>query len=181
MTTQTTIRFQIQSISLVVLERVRAAGIDAAGIPVEYVTATGGEPLRCCLRDALPGEELILFGYEPNLPPSPYREVGPVFAHRAPCAEAVSTYDYPSDWRGRPQVLRGYDSRGWIHEATKTHDGHNPESVVAEMLADPSVAQIHSRNIAYGCYMFAITRANGQADQPSLGFRRCGSHSGSHG
>ncbi|MCW2864272.1 MAG: hypothetical protein JWP48_5980 [Actinoallomurus sp.] len=38
-------------------------------------------------------------------------------------------------------------------------DGVDPEAVIAEMLSEPGVERIHSRNIAWGCYMFAITRA----------------------
>lgn len=55
-------------------------------------------------------------------------------------------------------MLRAYDVRGWIHEASRTHDGQDPERVIATMLSNPDVTQIHSRNIVYGCYMFTITR-----------------------
>jgi hypothetical protein len=58
-------------------------------------------------------------------------------------------------------VLRAYDQHGWIHDATTVHDGQDSEAVIAELLAVPDVAQIHSRNVAWGCYMFAITRADG--------------------
>ncbi len=99
----------------------------------------------------------MLFGYEPALPASPYREVGAIFAHAEPCDAPVAVDAYPSDWRGRSQVLRAYDERGWIHAAT-VHDGEHPEAVIEEMLSDPAVVQIHSRNVAYGCFMFAVTR-----------------------
>lgn len=89
---------------------------------------------------------------------SPYREVGAVLAHAEPCAGPVGIADYPRDWRGRPQVLRAYDDRGRIHDATMVHDGQDAEKVIAELLAEPGVVQLHSRNIAWGCYMFAITR-----------------------
>lgn len=79
--------------------------------------------------------------------------------HAEPCGGPASRTDYPTQWRGRPQVLRAYDSRGRIHEATRVHDGQAPEAVIAEILANPEVAYLHSRNVAYGCYMFAITRA----------------------
>lgn len=160
--TRTSVAFQIHPIPANVLDEVRARGVDAvSGTPIEHLVADGGEPLRCCLRDAHPGEEAILFGYEPPLPTSPYREIGAVFAHAESCLEPNSTADYPRDWRGRPQVLRAYDIRGWIHEASRMHDGEDPESVIATMLANFEVAQIHSRNIAYGCYMFTITRPTG--------------------
>ena len=121
-------------------------------------TATGGEPLRCCLRDAAAGEEILLFNYEPPLPDSPYREKGAVFTHAAPCAGPSSVTSYPADWMGRPQALRAYDERGWIHPATRVHDGTDPSSALAEVLAEPGVVEVHSRNLAYGCYMFRVTR-----------------------
>ena len=154
--------FQIHPIPAKALDDVRARGVDAvSGTPVEYLVADGGEPLRCCLRDARAGEPAILFGYEPPLPASPYREIGAVFAHAESCTGPASTEDYPSDWRGRPQVLRAFDVRGWIHEASRMHDGEDPEGVIDVMLANTEVAQIHSRNVVYGCYMFTITRPTG--------------------
>jgi hypothetical protein len=143
------------------LDGVRASGVDVSGSRIERVSAEAGDPLRCCLRGARPGEELILFGYEPPMPPSPYREIGAVLAHAEPCGGPASAIAYPPDWHGRPQVLRAYDQHGWIHDATTVHDGQDSEAVIAELLAVPDVAQIHSRNVAWGCYMFAITRADG--------------------
>ena len=133
---------------------------DASG-DAHRLVASGGEPLRCCLRDAVAGEPCLLFNYRPPLPASsPYQETGAVFAHadaeHCPGAPAPSS-GYPAEWRGRPQVLRAYDERGFIHPATRLHDGTDPESAIAEVLAHPDVVLVHSRNVAYGCYMFAIS------------------------
>jgi Protein of unknown function (DUF1203) len=149
--------FTVHAIPADELERLRAKGTDAGGNPVEHLIAGGGEPLRCCLRSADPGETIVLFGYEPPLPPSPYRETGAVFAHAEACRGPNG--GYPEHWRGRPQVLRAYDRRGWIHDTTRVHDGSDPEGVIATMLEHPEVVEIHSRNIAYGCWMFRVTRA----------------------
>jgi hypothetical protein len=147
--------YLIHALPIDVLTHVRGAGPDPS---IERRTSNaGGEPLRCCLRDAAEGEELILFNYEPRLPASPYREVGPVFAHASGCAGPDSTTMYPAGWLGRPQVLRAYDRRGWIHDAVM-HDGTDPEPVIARFLDNPEVERVHSRNVAYGCYMFTITR-----------------------
>ena len=54
-------------------------------------------------------------------------------------------------------MLRAYDNRGWIHPATRVHDGSDPEAAIAAVLAEPGVVEVHSRNIAYGCFMFAVT------------------------
>jgi hypothetical protein len=165
----TTSTFKVSPVPDDVLRRARSERTDASGNPVVNVTATGGEPLRCCLRDAVAGEALLMFGYEPVLPPSPYREVGAVFAHEAPCGGPVQAGCYPPEWRGRPQVLRAYDQRGWICDA-RVHDGTDPDAVIDEILQNDAVVQIHSRNIAYGCFMFLVRReAPSGAVDPDLG------------
>ncbi len=148
--------FLVHAIPADALARVRSSRLDASENPVVTLRAEGGEPLRCCLRDARPGEGLILFGYEPPIGDGPYREVGAVFAHAEPC-DGPPDGAYPPEWRGRRQVLRSYDRRGWIHDAV-VHDGTEPEVEIARLLADPEAVQLHSRNVAYGCFMFAVTR-----------------------
>jgi Protein of unknown function (DUF1203) len=150
--------FQVHALPAQALDAVRTTGVDVSGNAIERMLTTGGEPLRCCLRNAEPGEQAILFGFEPAIPASPYREIGAVFAHAQPCGGPARVDGYPADWLGKPQVLRAYDRRGWIHNSTRLHDGTDPEAVIAAMLADPDVAQVHSRNVAYGCYMFSISR-----------------------
>jgi hypothetical protein len=153
----TTPGFRIRPFPEATLTAVRTNGRDLFGTPVQRLTAEGGEPLRCCLRTAVPGEECLLYGFEPQIPgtESPYREVGAVFAHTDECPGAERYDVYPPDWRGRPQVLRAYDARGWIHPASTPHDGSDPEAALSAVLAQPGVVEVHSRNIAYGCFMFA--------------------------
>jgi Protein of unknown function (DUF1203) len=117
------------------------------------------EPLRCCLRNARSGEECLLFGYEPPLPEgSPYREIGAIYAHAEPCEGWTGGSSYPPDWMGRPQALRAYDDRGWIHPSTTVHDGSDLSGAITDLLADPEVVEVHVRNLAYGCYMFSARK-----------------------
>jgi hypothetical protein len=159
----TTTRFRIQAIPAAELDAVRKSGRDVWGTPVTTLADAVGEPLRCCLRNAVAGEAAILFGYEPPLPgvASPYREIGPILAHAHDCGgpDATPAGDYPRDWQGRPQILRAYDERGWIHPASTTHDGSDPDAALAKLLAEPGVVEVHSRNVAYGCFMFVATAA----------------------
>lgn len=152
MTAMTT-SFRLQPPPFDVFERARLDGEAAR------VVATGGEPARCCRRDATAGESLLLAAYTPPLPgpPSPYQETGAIFVHATACAGPVDD-GYPPDWLGRPQVLRAYDYRGWIHPATTVHDGTDPEQALLDVLAEPGVVEVHSRNVAYGCWMFAAAR-----------------------
>jgi hypothetical protein len=157
--------FVIHPLPVSVLDEMRAARADGADTgdtagtaAVVAVIAEGGEPVRCCLRDAAPGDELLLVNYEPPLPDSPYRERGAVYVHAQACRQPPVRSVYPPQWRRRPQVLRAYDARGWIHDATTSHDGSDPERALLEVLGRPGVVEVHSRNIEYGCYMFAATR-----------------------
>ncbi|WCN78749.1 DUF1203 domain-containing protein [Micromonospora sp. LH3U1] len=156
MTNRTT--FRVHALPAAALDTIRRTGRDAADQPVEALLAGGGEPLRCCLRDAEEGEELVLFGYAPPVAAGPYREIGPVFAHAAACPGPDAAGGHPPAWRGRPQVLRAYDRQGRICGG-QLHDGTDPEAVIAELFGDPAVHQLHSRNVVYGCFMFAVRRA----------------------
>lgn len=128
---------------------------------MEHVAAGGGEPLRCCLTDAAGAEDLLLFGYRPQLPvPSPYLESGAVFVHAAVCDGPASTSQYPPAWLHRPQVVRAYDQRGWIHPATTLHDGTDPLATLASVLGQEGVVEAHSRNIVHGCFMFSAHLAH---------------------
>jgi hypothetical protein len=151
--------FRIRPIPVAVLNAVRASGLDSGGNPVQLLTDAVDEPLRCCLRNARAGELVILFGYEPPIPgrASPYREVGAILAHAGDCTGPEARSSYPHEWQGRPQVLRAYDHRGWIHPASTTHDGSDPAGELARLLAVPGVVEVHSRNIVHGCFMFAAT------------------------
>ena len=59
------------------LSAVRQAGTDDLGNPFTAYAATGeGEPLRCCLRCARPGEPIALISWAPFTEVSPWRLVG---------------------------------------------------------------------------------------------------------
>jgi hypothetical protein len=164
--TQLDVRFRIEPIQPSVLERVRTRGIDDLGNPLQIdVDHEGGSPLRCCLRDTRPGERRALLAYGPFPWKGPYAEVGPVFIHAERCEGYHDTAAYPEGFRHRRQVLRAYGLDRSIVDATVV-DGFEAETVIAHMLANPQVDFLHSRNVAYGCYMFQIHRA-ASAGRPS--------------
>lgn len=160
-TATTTATFRLLPMPTEVLAAARAGRPDAWGRAPVPLTADGGEPVRCCRTDAIAGEALLLLAFRPDLPrdDSPYQEAGAVNVHAEGCAGPAAADAYPADWRRRPQVLRAYDERGWIHPASRAHDGTDPERELAEVLAAPGVVEVHSRNVAYGCWMFTAVRA----------------------
>ncbi len=95
-----------------------------------------GAPLRCCLRDSRPGEEVALVSATPPGPQGAYVESGPVFVHARDCGGPRG--------EGYPEVVE---------------PGTGQEAAAARLLADPVVAFLHTRNVVHGCYMLRIDRA----------------------
>jgi hypothetical protein len=140
------------------LARLRAAGVDDFGNAIVATTKPdGGYPLRCCLRDSTPGERIALIAYRPFPWDGVYAEVGPVFIHADGCGGYRDTDAYPEGFRHREQIFRAYGHDRTIVGAEIT-DGAQAEAVLGALLTRPDVDFVHSRNVAYGCFMFTIRR-----------------------
>ncbi|HKE51902.1 MAG TPA: DUF1203 domain-containing protein [Actinomycetes bacterium] len=152
------VTLQISPIPVETLRRIRERGIDDLGNPVVVqVDAEGGSPLRCCLRDAAPGERIAPIGYNPFPWSGPYAETGPVFIHPEECPGYQERNSYPEGFRHRQQIFRAYSAQRRIVDAVIVN-GADAEPALAELLARPEVDFVHSRNVAYGCYMFTVRR-----------------------
>lgn len=122
------------------------------------VDAEGGAPLRCCLRDSRPGERIALITVTPDGPRGAYRETGPVFVHADPCPGPAHP-GYPADFRRRVQVFRAYDWSGCITGGQVVAAGSGQEEAARQLLSDPRIAFVQTRNVVFGCYMLTIRRA----------------------
>ena len=140
------------------LDRIRAAGLDDFGNPLVAVTVEGpGAPLRCCLRDASAGEVVGLIAYRAG-GKGPYAEVGPIFIHAQKCSGYATRNRYPEGFRHRQQVFRAYNAAGTIADALVV-EGADAETAITSLLGRAEIVSVQSRNVNYGCYMFAISRA----------------------
>lgn len=160
--TATKAEFRIEAIAPDVLDRIRGAGQDDFGNPIDVATDQArGSPLRCCLQPAEPGARIALIAYRPFIHPGPYAEVGPVFVHARRCAGYNTPEMYPSGYRNWPtMIFRPYHFDGRMaYPALAMVDGEHAEDAIAGMFTDPTVELIHSRNVYAGCFMFAIRRA----------------------
>jgi hypothetical protein len=121
--------------------------------------ATGeGEPLRCCLRFARPGESIALISFAPFTEPSPWREVGPVYVHAARC-EGYDEQWLPGALRRGPAVLRTYRADGSMDYEHNTLVGDEDlEPVLDRLLSAPDVATVHVRTVLPQCFLYAVTR-----------------------
>jgi hypothetical protein len=141
------------------LARIRAAGADEAGNPLAPVTdAEGGAPLRCCLRESRPGEQMALVAYTPPGPAGPYAERGPVFIHARECAGYPAPGQYPPGLAHRQQVVRAYDDAGRIAAGVLAEDGARALEVIRDLLGQPGIALVQLRNAGFGCYNCTVRR-----------------------
>jgi hypothetical protein len=141
------------------LDAVREAGEDAFGNPFTAYPATGdGEPLRCCLRFARPGEAIALISFAPFTEVSPWREVGPVYVHGSRC-DGYAEPRLPAELRRGPRLLRTYRADGSMNYEHNTLVGDEDlEPVLDRLLAEPDVTTVHVRTVLPQCFLYAVTR-----------------------
>lgn len=145
---------------------------DDAGHPcVPYSATEGGDPLRCCLRGAEPGERIALVSYAPLrrwaaenwAKPGAYDEQGPVFIHAEECEGPVAEREgYPFSRAGALRAVRRYSAEGRIVGGRlleiPAEAEHGFDAAFAEAFADPEVALVHVRAVEYGCFHFEVRR-----------------------
>lgn len=130
-------------------EKIRAAGMDEAGNRlVPQADAEVDNPLRCCLRETRPGEQVLLIAYTPPGTSGPYAERGPLFIHPGPCGGYPAPHHYPPELRHRQQVVPAYDHHGRIADGILADNGDRALAVIQRMLARQDIALVHLRNVA---------------------------------
>lgn len=162
MSTHLTHGLLVHAIAPAQLDRVRAASNDGHGNQLRAFAATGlGEPLRCCLRYAEAGEQIMLISYAPFEQPSVWREVGPVYIHAAQCEGYTPTGRLPEQLRTGPRVLRTYraDATMNYEHNTVVTDQADLQPIVERLLHEPDVATVHVRTLAPQCFLYAVAAA----------------------
>ena len=149
----------VQAIDPARLEVVRSAGADGHGNVLRPFAATGqGEPLRCCLRFAEPGEQITLISYAPFEGPSVWKEVGPVYIHASRCAGFSPSGRLPDQLANGPRVLRTYradETMNYEHNTVVT-DEADLQPIIERLLDVPDVETVHVRTLAPQCFLYAV-------------------------
>ena len=116
-----------------------------------------GYPERIELRDATPGESLLLVNYEHQDADTPYRSSHAVYV-REGATKAWAGNHVPQVMRKRLLSLRAFSADGMMVEADVV-DGQEAESLIEKQLANPQVAYIHAHYARPGCYAARIDRS----------------------
>lgn len=115
-------------------------------------------PCRVSLRDAAPGETLLLLNHEHQPADTPFRSRHAIFVNeRAEEAfDAVGTV--PDQLRRRPLSLRAFDAGHMMIDADLC-EGAAVEPLIARLLAEPATAYVQAHFARRGCYAARIARA----------------------
>jgi hypothetical protein len=145
------------------LDEMRRRGTDEFGHPWQRRAAQGWEPLRCCLRHAVAGEDISLISYSPWPLPwsSPWSEAGPVFVCFHGCDGYPDTDRYPRALTRQHALLNPFDHQGaraYRHIQFVLPD-QDHEVAVHRVLSQPGVAFLHVRSAVAQCFTFAVRPA----------------------
>lgn len=123
-------------------------------------TATPGSglPDRIEVRDALPGETVLLVNHQHQPADTPYRASHAIFV-REGATEAYDRVDeIPEAMRSRMLSLRAFD-RAHLMVDAELIDGREAEAAIARLFAQPEVDYIQAHYATRGCYAARIDRA----------------------
>jgi len=122
------------------------------------LAAEPGFPCRLSLRDAEPGEPVLLLGYDHLPVATPYRSSGPIFIREDAVETAVFINEVPHDMRRRLYSVRGYDEAGMMIDADVS-EGGVIEALIERLFADERISYLHLHHARRGCYACRADRA----------------------
>lgn len=120
--------------------------------------ARSGFPCRVSLKDAQPGEELILVNLVHQAADSPFHASHAVYVRRDAEEARLAPGEAPALFRTRTLSLRAFDVAGMMVDADLA-EGAAVESLIERLLADPQVDYIHIHYAKPGCYAARVDRA----------------------
>jgi hypothetical protein len=117
-----------------------------------------GYPDRVELRDAEPGETLLLVNWTHQPAPTPYRASHAIFVREG----AQRAYDrvdaVPEVFRSRTLSVRAFDAADMMSDADLV-DGREVERAIERLLRDAGTAYLHVHYAQRGCYAARVERA----------------------
>jgi Protein of unknown function (DUF1203) len=118
-----------------------------------------GFPDRVELRDAEPGERLILVNHLHLPHDTPYRASHAIFVLENAQQRFDRVGEVPPALRVRLLSLRAFDAAHMMVDADVVH-GREAEPVIERLLGDPRTAYLHAHYAKAGCYAAHIERVS---------------------
>jgi hypothetical protein len=130
----------------------------ALGVVVMTADAKPGFPCRVSLRDAEPGERVLLFNHEHQAADTPYRSAHAIFVIDGAEESAPPKDEVPEVMRRRMLSVRAFTADHMMTDADLV-DGKDAAGLFERLLADPKVAYLQAHYAKRGCYAARIDRA----------------------
>jgi hypothetical protein len=117
-----------------------------------------GFPCRVSLRDAEPGETVLLLNYEHLPVASPYRSRHAIFVRQNALEAHLGINEVPPSLQTRLLSLRAYDTAGMMLEA-EVVPGEELAPLIDRMLGRSGISYLHVHNAKPGCFAARVERA----------------------
>lgn len=130
----------------------------ARGVQRRVADQCPGFPDRVALRDAEPGERVLLLNFEHQPASTPYRSSHAIFVIEGERTTFDAVDVVPGVLRRRMLSLRGFDATGMIVGAELV-DGRDMEPALAVLFGLPATAYVHVHYAKFGCYAARADRA----------------------
>lgn len=132
--------------------------LDARSIVRVVADSKPGFPCRVTMRDAEPGETLLLLNYEHQPAHSPYRSTHAIFVTEHVGPRYDETDSIPEVLRLRQLSVRSFDEHGMMLDA-EVVDGSELEPLIERFFREPAASYLHVHNAKRGCYAARVERA----------------------
>ena len=130
----------------------------AHGVQRRIADAKPGFPDRVEVRDAEPGETLLLLNHTHPPADTPYRASHAIFVREGAERAYDATDEVPEPLRLRLISLRAFDGEHQMVDADVVA-GQELEGAIERFFANPAVRYLHAHHAKRGCYAARIERA----------------------
>jgi len=117
-----------------------------------------GFPCRVSLRDADPGENVLLVNFEHLAVATPYRSRHAVFVRENATEACLEVNEIPEMLLTRLLSLRAFDSAGMMIDAD-VMQGSELAAAINRMLGVPAAQYLHIHNAKPGCFAARVERS----------------------
>jgi len=117
-----------------------------------------GYPDRIELRDAEPGQSVLLVNYTHLPVQTPYRSSYAIYIREGARTRYDRVNEVPDQFRSRLLSLRAFDHQSMLRDADIV-EGAAVERLFERLLSNPQTAYIHAHFAKHGCFAARIERA----------------------
>jgi hypothetical protein len=133
------------------------AALLAIGVEPAIADSKPGFPCRVSLRDAEPGERVLLLNYEHQPAATPYRSAHAIYVIDGAEEARPDVDEAPELMRSRLLSVRAFSEDGHLVGADiATGDAIAP--LFRRLLSDPKASYLHAHYARFGCYAARVDR-----------------------